>query len=80
MGCVMFGRERDQAGVLIELKASYAIDPSNEQDVISIRNTLWFVNLVFFFSHTSDITIFSIGQLLRMQTKSPQLSAEFSRK
>lgn len=49
MGCVMFGRERDQAGVLIELKASYAIDPSNEQDVISIRNTLWFVNLGFFF-------------------------------
>lgn len=49
MGCVMFGRERDQAGVLIELKAPYAIDPSNEQDVISIRNTLWFANLGFFF-------------------------------
>lgn len=51
MGCVMFGRERDQAGVLIELKASYAIDPSNEQDVISIRNTLWFVNLGFFLTY-----------------------------
>jgi hypothetical protein len=47
MGCVMFGREHDQAGVLIELKAPYAIDPSNEQDVISIRNTLWFVHLFF---------------------------------
>ncbi|KIM43694.1 hypothetical protein M413DRAFT_443603 [Hebeloma cylindrosporum] len=41
MGCVMFGRERDQAGVLIELKGPYAIDPTNERDVISIRNTLW---------------------------------------
>jgi len=55
MGCVMFGRERDQAGVLIELKAPYAIDPNNEKDLISIRNTLWFG--FFFLWHTSDSDI-----------------------
>jgi hypothetical protein len=54
MGCVMFGRERDQAGVLIELKAPYVIDPSNEQDVISIRNNLWFVD---FSSSSSDMPL-----------------------
>ena len=51
MGCVMFGRERDQAGVLIELKEPYVIDPGNEKDVISIRNTLWFVNVVFLLTY-----------------------------
>jgi len=58
MGCVMFGRERDQAGVLIELKASYAIDPSDEQDVISIRNTLWFVDLGLFLTYVPLILPF----------------------
>ncbi|KDR79170.1 hypothetical protein GALMADRAFT_1363110 [Galerina marginata CBS 339.88] len=41
MGVVMFGRERDQAGVLIELKPTYAIDPKNEKDLIAARNSLW---------------------------------------
>ena len=52
MGCVMFGRERDQAGILIELKAPYAIDPNKAKDVISIRNTLWF-GLFFFLTYLS---------------------------
>lgn len=41
MGVTMFGRDRDQAGVLIELKPSYAIDVTDEEDVITARNMLW---------------------------------------
>ncbi|KAF9527250.1 putative aminoadipate reductase [Crepidotus variabilis] len=41
MGVVMFGRERDQAGVLVELKPEYAIDVTDEQQVIKARNLVW---------------------------------------
>ncbi|KAF8954562.1 hypothetical protein BDZ97DRAFT_1975945 [Flammula alnicola] len=41
MGVTMFGRERDQAGVLIELKPPHTIDVNNETQLVNIRNTLW---------------------------------------
>ncbi|KAF5318761.1 hypothetical protein D9619_011064 [Psilocybe cf. subviscida] len=41
IGVVMFGREHDQPGVLIELEKTYAIDPQNEADVVKARNVLW---------------------------------------
>jgi hypothetical protein len=41
MGVVMFGREHDQPGVLIELKGPYAIDASIEAEVIKARNLVW---------------------------------------
>ncbi len=44
MGVVMFGRERDQPGVLIELKQQCAIDVGKEQEVIKARNCIWSVS------------------------------------
>ncbi|KAF8190188.1 acetyl-CoA synthetase-like protein [Pholiota molesta] len=41
MGVIMFGREHDQPGVLIELKGPYAIDASIEAEVIKARNLVW---------------------------------------
>ncbi|KAF4610095.1 hypothetical protein D9613_010628 [Agrocybe pediades] len=41
MGVVIFGREHDQPGVLIELKPTYAIDPSIEAENIKARNLIW---------------------------------------
>lgn len=41
MGVVMFGREHDQPGILIELKPPYAINVSNEAEVIEARNLIW---------------------------------------
>ncbi|KAH9476002.1 putative NRPS-like protein biosynthetic cluster [Psilocybe cubensis] len=41
MGVVIFGREHDQAGVLIELKPTYNFDPSIEVNVIQGRNLMW---------------------------------------
>lgn len=38
----MFGRNHDQAGVLVELNAKLAIDPEHEEDLIKTRNILWF--------------------------------------
>ena len=47
MGTVMFGRERDQPGVLIELEPKYAVDVNNEQEVIKARNLVW--SVIWFF-------------------------------
>ena len=41
MGAIVFGRERDQAGVLIELKPAYQIDVQDESAVIAMRNVIW---------------------------------------
>jgi hypothetical protein len=44
MGVVMFGRERDQPGVLIELEQQCEIDVSEEQEVIKARSSIWLVS------------------------------------
>lgn len=41
MGVVIFGREHDQPGVLIELKAPHIIDPTDEAAVVAARNLVW---------------------------------------
>ncbi|KAJ7683142.1 putative aminoadipate reductase [Mycena rosella] len=41
MGAVMFGRERDQVGVLIEPNAQYKPDPEDEQGLAKFRNLIW---------------------------------------
>lgn len=37
----MFGREKTQAGVLIELHEKYAFDPKNEEALRAFRNNIW---------------------------------------
>ncbi|KAF8215603.1 hypothetical protein K438DRAFT_1748528 [Mycena galopus ATCC 62051] len=41
MGVVMFGRERNQIGVLIEPAEQYKIDPMDEQQVLNFQNLIW---------------------------------------
>ncbi|KAJ3555784.1 hypothetical protein NM688_g2384 [Phlebia brevispora] len=41
MGAVVFGRGREQAGVLVEPRPTYAIDPDNEEEVVAFRNKIW---------------------------------------
>ena len=41
-GCVMFGREREQPGVLVEPRAPF--DPNDEPALISFRNSIWWVH------------------------------------
>ena len=41
MAAIMFGRDRDQTGVLVELKPEFAIDPKNEKALAAVRNMLW---------------------------------------
>ncbi|TFK46704.1 putative aminoadipate reductase [Heliocybe sulcata] len=40
-GTLMFGRGRDQVGILIEPKLTHAIDPKDEKAVINFRNIIW---------------------------------------
>ncbi|KAF8215612.1 acetyl-CoA synthetase-like protein [Mycena galopus ATCC 62051] len=40
-GAVVFGRERNQIGVLIEPAQQYEIDPTDEQQVLNFRNLIW---------------------------------------
>jgi hypothetical protein len=41
---IMFGREHEQAGVLIETTSEYAIDPSDLTQLAALRNKLWSVH------------------------------------
>jgi hypothetical protein len=41
MGCIMFGREREQPGILIEPTAENAIHPNDEPALIAFRNKIW---------------------------------------
>ncbi|KAF8219495.1 putative aminoadipate reductase [Tricholoma matsutake] len=41
MGAVMFGRQHDQPGVLIEPKQEYAIDVQDQEQLSELRNKLW---------------------------------------
>ncbi|KAJ7214255.1 acetyl-CoA synthetase-like protein [Mycena haematopus] len=40
-GAVMFGRERNQVGVLIEPNHHYELDPTDEQQLVKYRNLIW---------------------------------------
>jgi hypothetical protein len=40
-GAVMFGRERNQVGVLIEPAVDHFIDVDNEEQVAQFRNRVW---------------------------------------
>ena len=44
MGAIVFGQAHDQAGILIEPKAEYAIDVEDEDQLIKFRNLLWLVD------------------------------------
>lgn len=39
----MFGRARNQPGVLLELKPEYAFDPKDEDALAKFRNKIWYV-------------------------------------
>ncbi|KAJ7625844.1 acetyl-CoA synthetase-like protein, partial [Roridomyces roridus] len=40
-GAVMFGRERNQVGVLVEPHGEYQLDPSDREQLASFRNLIW---------------------------------------
>ncbi|KAK7007684.1 acetyl-CoA synthetase-like protein [Favolaschia claudopus] len=41
IGAVMFGRERNQVGVLIQPHPNHAVDPSDEKQIAKFRNLVW---------------------------------------
>lgn len=41
----MFGREREQAGLLVEPHPEYAVDPTDEKALADFRNKIWCVLL-----------------------------------
>ena len=40
-GCVMFGREREQPGILIEPQPEHAVDLDDEAALVAFRNKIW---------------------------------------
>ena len=42
-GAVVFGRGRNECGMLIEPKPEYAVDNSDEDAVMAFRNKIWYV-------------------------------------
>ena len=43
IGAVMFGWGKPQPGILIEPSAAYALDPTNEAELVKYRNLIWCV-------------------------------------
>jgi long-subunit acyl-CoA synthetase (AMP-forming) len=41
---LVFGRERNQVGILIEPRPEHAIDVNDEQAVVEFRNKIWYVS------------------------------------
>ena len=39
--CVMFGRGRFNAGILISPKPSFAFDPSDSEALVKFRQVIW---------------------------------------
>jgi len=53
-GVCMFGRGRNQAGVLVEPKPEYAIDVTDDQQVAEFRNKIWCVVFIFIVRTKTD--------------------------
>ena len=47
-GAVMFGRGRNQCGILIEPHSQYVIDPSDQSALVDFRNKIWIVSYMRF--------------------------------
>ena len=45
-GAVMFGRAKNQCGILLEPAAQYAIDPNDKNELPKFRNMIWSANLI----------------------------------
>ena len=41
-GCVMFGREHEQPGILIEPSPEHAVRPDDQTSLIQFRNKIWY--------------------------------------
>ena len=54
----MFGQGHDQAGILIEPKAEYAIDVGDEDQLTEFRNLLWLVLYPLALGHLFNETSF----------------------
>lgn len=48
-GAVMFGREHDQAGILIESRGVDAIDVNDDIQIANFRNKIWYRPNLFLF-------------------------------
>ena len=63
----MFGHAHDQAGILIEPKAEYAIDVGDEDQLVKFRDLLWLVDPLLIEYFLSIERIFSQADYRRSQ-------------
>ena len=48
-GCAMFGREREQAGILVEPIEEYTVTPGDDAALAVFRNKIWCVSHLNFY-------------------------------
>lgn len=77
--CVMFGRSKFQAGVLIHPKPEFAFDSDNEEKLSEFRNVVWSVSSLYCGARFKDANRFSICRptVERMNAHAPQHSRLF---
>lgn len=78
LGAVMFGRGREQAGVLIEPTREYAIPPGDDKALAEFRNRIWYVFVFAFMSNTRLMDY--AGQSWSRRTSHSPHSRECSRR
>ena len=54
--CVMFGRSRFNAGVLIDPKPEFKFDPNDEARLSKFRSMIWYAFLGYCIDVLSDLT------------------------
>jgi hypothetical protein len=80
MGAIVFGQAHNQAGILIEPKAEYAIDVEDEDQLNKFRNLLWLVDLLALEHCLLIEHIFFAGRLLMKPIKWPLHSVGYLKK
>lgn len=78
MGVIVFGQAHDQAGILIEPKAEYAIDVGDEDQLIKFRNLLWLVDFTSTLVYWLKTPL--SGQSLTKPIRQPRRSVRYSKK
>ena len=72
----MFGREQEQAGILIEPTAAYSVEISDDSSVVEFRNKIWYA----IYLSSSSIINGPSGLLYQVQMPLRQRTPKYSRR
>ena len=76
-GVLMFGRERNQVGIIVEPRPEHAVDTRDDNAIAEFRNKIWYVSRPTLGRYADRD---AAGGSSRKRTRPHQHSVEYSRK